>query len=141
MFFFFFTLLGQLSVLFFMFFPLFFHPENLSHLRRTQQKQTTLEPSLGTVEDLNCFLHIILTSDRGSFDWKIKTKHRRGMKKEEKGFQKRNGIPVYHKESWLKGIIKARERPELLKSRWDFRADAGGQHSEKGERPHEGPRW
>lgn len=83
---------------------------------------------------MNYFLHIIVTSDGASFDWKIKTGGG-----ERNRFQKRNEIPVFHKEYWLKGIIKAREKPALLKSRWDFRADAGGQRAEKCERPHEGP--
>lgn len=65
--------------------------------------------------------------------------HGGNEKRRRKRFQKRNGIPVFHKECWLKGIIKLREKLELLKSRWDFCADAGGQRTEKGERPQEGP--
>lgn len=89
-------------------------------------------------KELNYFQHIILTSDRASFDWKIKSEHGETQKQKKKN----------SKEKWdpcvpqrLKGIIKAREKLELLKSRWDFRADAGGQHIEKRQETARRARW
>lgn len=118
----------------------FFVAEYLRHLRRTRQKQTSLAVSLGKAVQSNYFLHIILTSVRASFDWKIKTEHRKGMKKKKKKiFKRETGSLCTTKRVGLKGSLRLEKSQSFLKADGTFGLTLEGNTQKKARDRMKGP--